>query len=142
MSQLFFFVLVFIVPLAVYLLNAYNARRPTGIAGGVEPPKKAKTVKPRRAKAAPARGQVRRDCGRDWTHLCLSLVGARSACRWCTADPVEPTPFPRSVPVTEPATAVTPEPERETGPAGPTERPAPIDIIAEAEKILDDSRKE
>ena len=140
MGQLFFFLLVFIVPLAVYLLNAYNARRPTGIAGGVEPPKKAKTVKPRRARATQARGQIRRNCGRDWAHLCLSLVGARGACRWCTAEPVEPTPFPRSAPVTEPATATAPEGDAGTGSA--TERPAPIDIIAEAEKILDDGRKE
>ena len=140
MGQLFFFLLVFIVPLAVYLLNAYNARRPTGIAGGVEPPKKAKTAADRDPQNPATWGKIGRNGGRDCPPLCLSLLGARGAGRWCTAEPVEPTPFPRSAPVTEPATATAPEGDAGTGSA--TERPAPIDIIAEAEKILDDSRKE
>ena len=94
--SIIFFLLVFLAPLGVYLLNAYNARRPTGIAGGVEPAKKAKkaeTPKPRRAKATVTRPAVARDCGRTWAHLCLALVGGRDACRWCETERREPSGF-------------------------------------------------
>lgn len=125
------FLLVFLVPLGVYLFNAYSARRPTGIAGGIDPPKKAKTVKPRRARTTP-RGRVTRNCGRDWTHLCLVLVGARDGCRWCQAPTVEPVPFPGTGPD---------DGDESDGEDG-TPRKEPLDIIAEAERILGDSRKE
>jgi len=160
--SIIFFLLVFLAPLGVYLLNAYNARRPTGIAGGVEPAKKAKTVKPRRTSVSSSRQRAGRDCGRAWAHICLSLVGSRDACRWCEAVRIEPVPFPRPVgvePKREPAAAddrgdrasaampPPPTPEASGEPdvrAGgvPEAKAAPLDILAEVEKILDEGRKE
>ncbi|MFN8506846.1 MAG: hypothetical protein U0547_04695 [Dehalococcoidia bacterium] len=161
--SIIFFLLVFLAPLGVYLLNAYNARRPGGIAGGVEPAKKAKTVKPRRTNVASARQRAGRNCGRAWAHFCLSLVGSRDACRWCEAARIEPVPFPRPAAQEQqrPSPAAdeiedrdpTPMPPPPTPPTSaeagersegvaPEAKAAPLDILAEVEKILDEGRKE
>ena len=142
--SIIFFLLVFLAPLGVYLLNAYHARRPTGIAGGVEPAKKAKkaeTPKPRRAKATVTRPAVARDCGRTWAHLCLALVGARDACRWCETERREPVPFPPQAASERVDGGADGDAADGVESAAPSKPPA-MDILAEVEKILDDSRTE
>jgi len=142
--SIIFFLLVFLAPLGVYLLNAYNARRPAGIAGGVEPAKKAKraeTPKPRRTRATVTRPAVARDCGRTWAHLCLALVGGRDACRWCETERREPVPFPRQA-ASEPLGGGPQVEDADAGEGAAPSKPPSMDILAEVEKILDDSRKE
>jgi hypothetical protein len=130
--QTIIFLLVFLVPLIAYALNAYAARRPGGIAGGVTPPKPPKEAKPpksagERVKRSRARvrrvGERQADCGRAWTHLWLSLAGARDSCRYCLDLDV--------------ARQAEPSPPTDRGPAPPTTIPEAADALAEVERMLE-----
>lgn len=141
MAGTIFFLVVFIVPLGIYALNAWASRRPRGIAGPMERPgpKEPRQARPPRQTQPPRRSRARvrpantADCGRGWTHLWLSLAGARSACRHCAElQAAAETPAPG-----EPAAPDTPAP--------PVAADVPIapeaaDALAEVERLLDDKK--
>jgi hypothetical protein len=98
-ADLIGFLAIALVPLLIFFINSgvvHRERR--GIAAGIPRPKRAKEAKPP-STPRPARVRPRRvaDCGRGFTHLALSLVGSRNACRYCSylqELPSEPSPSP------------------------------------------------
>jgi hypothetical protein len=81
------FVIVGIVPLAIYLINSLIAMRDKsgggGIAAGIPKPKQAKQPK-NRTREARVRQRRAVYCGRHFTHMALALMGSQDSCKHCT----------------------------------------------------------
>ena len=81
------FLAVFLIPLVLFFVNSGIARRDhRGIAAGIPKPKEAKvskTAKPPRSRPARVRARRVEDCGRGFTHLALTMLGSRAACKYC-----------------------------------------------------------
>jgi len=113
------FVVVAIVPLIIYLINAgMSARGERGIAAGIPKPKEAKVPRARKQRTARVRDRKVQYCGRTFTHLSLAILGSQDSCKYCTYEPVESPPEPIKFPGTDTEAA-----------------------IREAEDIIDQSRK-
>lgn len=96
MASFLIFVIVGVVPLAIYLINSLIAMKDKsggGIAAGIPKPK---TAKPPRGRSRPARVKQRRAvyCGRGFTHFALALVGSQDSCKYCTYLQEVPPPSP------------------------------------------------
>lgn len=99
MASFLIFVIVGVVPLAIYLVNSLMAMKDKqGIAGGIPKPKGPKAV-PRTSKPRTRDARVRQRraqyCGRNFAHLALAMVGSQNSCRYCTyLQEVPPPPQP------------------------------------------------
>ncbi|MGE3076888.1 MAG: hypothetical protein AB7N24_07400 [Dehalococcoidia bacterium] len=96
MASFLIFVIVGVVPLAIYFINSMVAMKDKrGIAAGIPKPKTAKAPR-HRTREAKVRQRRAQYCGRNFAHLALALVGSQDSCKYCTYLQEVPPPPPPS----------------------------------------------
>ncbi len=96
MASFLIFVIVGVVPLAIYLINSLIAMKDKGgIAAGIPKAKQAKAPG-QRTREARVRQRRTQYCGRNVAHFALALMGSQNSCKYCTYLQEVPPPPPPS----------------------------------------------